>query len=126
MRSLIGANRIDTILNKIYYYSNTRRKININMNNKWSLYNSGWKPEKMNVIIVHGFNGGESNRLMVILRNGIILYIFLIIINSNITPTINYQKNTEIHEKLFNKSKLFVNLGVFIVVTIDYYNIVNK
>lgn len=47
----------------------------IDMRNKWSLYNSGWNPGKMNVIIIHGFNGAESNKVMVILRNGNILYI---------------------------------------------------
>lgn len=40
------------------------------MRDKWTLYNSGWDPDKMNVIIIHGFNGSENNMLMVILRKG--------------------------------------------------------
>jgi len=68
------------------------------MRDKWSLYNSGWNPNKKNVIVIHGFNGSENNKLMVILRNGNIyfliprdmaLYYNLYFINYN-TSTNNY------------------------------------
>lgn len=45
------------------------------MRDKWSLYNSGWNPNKKNVIVIHGFNGSENNKLMVILRNGNIYFL---------------------------------------------------
>lgn len=55
-------------------YSDLRRRIKIDMRDKWSLYNSGWNPNKKNAIIIHGFNGAENNRIMVILRNGNIFF----------------------------------------------------
>lgn len=55
-------------------YSDRRRRVKVDVRNIWSLYLNGWNPRKMNVIVVHGFNGAESNRVMVILRNGNIYF----------------------------------------------------
>lgn len=52
------------------YRDRTMSKINTKM----TLYEYGWDPNKMNVIIIHGFNGTEQqDRFMVTLRNGNIL-----------------------------------------------------
>lgn len=51
----------------------------IDVRSKRSLYNSSWDPNKKNVIIIHGFNGAENNKVMVLLRNGNIFYILYII-----------------------------------------------
>lgn len=48
----------------------------MDVRDKRSLYNGGWNPNKMNVIVVHGFNGAESDKLMTILRNGNVLRFF--------------------------------------------------
>jgi len=55
---------------EICLFSNRRSRIKMNIRNKWTLYNSGWDPSKMNVILIHGFNGAENSKLVVILRNG--------------------------------------------------------
>ncbi|XP_025406428.1 phospholipase A1-like isoform X2 [Sipha flava] len=53
----------------VTFYLYTRRRMKIDMRNKRSLYNSSWDPNKKNVIIIHGFNGAENNKVMVLLRN---------------------------------------------------------
>jgi len=60
-------------LNIFSFFSNRRSRINVR--NKWTLYKSGWDPNKKNVILIHGFNGAENNKIVVILRNGNILKI---------------------------------------------------
>ncbi|CAI6346432.1 unnamed protein product [Macrosiphum euphorbiae] len=55
------------------YMSDLKRRTKIDMRDKWSLYNSGWNPNKKNVIVIHGFNGAENNRVMVILRNAYLM-----------------------------------------------------
>lgn len=56
---------------KFYLYTpeSGRRGLRIDVRNPLSLELSGWNPNKMNVLIIHGFNGTESKSPMTILRN---------------------------------------------------------
>ncbi|XP_050441589.1 phospholipase A1 VesT1.02-like [Adelges cooleyi] len=53
----------------LYTSGRTKRRFHIDLKNKQPLHYSGWNPNKLNVIIIHGFNGAENQNHMTIIRN---------------------------------------------------------
>lgn len=65
------------MLFSLLFSSNPRRRIIIDLKHTMSFYNyGGWAPNKKNVIIIHGFNGAETDKFMVLLRNGKLVLFF--------------------------------------------------